>query len=499
MTRTILYPISKVRFSICVVFLLCIAILSVKSECVPPDTQPESRPYFPPGSTVYYTFDNIGEGPQKRQINTAFNNWVISNLYENCSTVRFLEGEGDEISPKLLIKNINDPNDPYNSAKFTPVQAIGNFIYNARISFNVTAKIDDDDDDVADEDFYNVADTTSFSTVFVKITMHETGHGMGLNHKATDHPDACRKDNNPDNDQIQNSSVMNNPCGTNDRHNNASVALTVCDRGDLTPTYGTCNPPPSPSPGLVAGYGGTCQNPTENFTQGVCPSGFTSDSTNYYCCENPPQEYECDRNERLSCPPDIGYWEDYPICHCTYSPVLLDINGNGFNLSNAEGGVRFDLNGDGVTEQIAWTLTDSDDAWITLDRNGNGMIDNGLELFGSVTEQTTPSGTVHNGFLALAEFDKPERGGNSDGQLDGRDAVFNQLKIWQDTNHNAISEPDELKTLSGSDVAVIDLKYKESKRTDEFGNRFRFRAKIEDARKAKVGRWAWDVFLNSKK
>jgi hypothetical protein len=44
-------------------------------------------------------------------------------------------------------------------------------------------------------------------------------------------------------------------------------------------------------------------------------------------------------------------------------------------------------------------------------------------------------------------------------------------------------------------VVRLHLDYKESKRTDEHGNRFRYRAKIDDARGAKAGRWAWDVFL----
>ncbi len=94
-------------------------------------------------------------------------------------------------------------------------------------------------------------------------------------------------------------------------------------------------------------------------------------------------------------------------------------------------------------------------------------------------------------------FDRAEYGGNGDGQIDLRDAVFFRLKLWQDRNHNGVSETEELQSLSDSEVRVIELRYRESKRQDEHGNWFRYRAKVRDARGAQVGRWAWDVFLHT--
>jgi len=171
--------------------------------------------------------------------------------------------------------------------------------------------------------------------------------------------------------------------------------------------------------------------------------------------------------------------------------------GNGFKLTDPVRGANFDLNDDGTSERLSWTAESSDDAFLALDRNGNGVVDNGSELFGNYSSQPRPpDGRLRNGFLALAEFDNAANGGNQDGSLTSSDTVFLSLRLWQDKNHNGISEAGELRTLSEVGLTELDLNYETSRRTDQFGNRFRYRTKVKDGRNTRVGRWAWDVFLN---
>jgi hypothetical protein len=239
--------------------------------------------------------------------------------------------------------------------------------------------------------------------------------------------------------------------------------------------------------GATISHGPVCTQSSDFF-------GQVFEQTGVICCSPPPSNC-C--NDPSMCSADNGQCN--ADCYCIpngVSPIIIDTTGHGFHLTSAEQGVRFDFFGTGKPLQLSWTDANSGNGFLALDRNGNGRIDNAKELFGNITEQ--PKSDDPNGYLALAEFDKPENGGNGDGIIDFHDAVYSKLLIWIDANHDGVSQPEELHSLPSLGVYSIGLKFTEEPRTDEYGNKFRYRGVLNPNPldgTSRDGRYTYDVFF----
>jgi hypothetical protein len=192
--------------------------------------------------------------------------------------------------------------------------------------------------------------------------------------------------------------------------------------------------------------------------------------------------WDCDDNDPLKGSNCEG---ECPDESCT--PIVIPLSERGVRLSDLSEGVYFDIAARGTPNLVAWPL-DVDSAWLAMDRNGNGKIDSGSELFGNSTRLR--SGIVaRHGFEALAELDD-----DGDGVIDARDSAFQQLRLWRDTIRDGLCHAQELVTLESAGILSIGVEAKEARRVDRWGNEFRYRALVS-AVDAPVQRYAYDVII----
>jgi hypothetical protein len=146
------------------------------------------------------------------------------------------------------------------------------------------------------------------------------------------------------------------------------------------------------------------------------------------------------------------------IKYVMVDPLVLDLDGDGLEITPLSQGVQFDGNGDTIRTNTSWI--DADDGLLALDRNGNGVIDSGRELFGDETLLADGKKAAH-GFAALAELDvggaANATGGAGDGVFDAKDAQYANVRIWRDLNQDGISQAGEMQTLAEAGIASIKL------------------------------------------
>ena len=141
--------------------------------------------------------------------------------------------------------------------------------------------------------------------------------------------------------------------------------------------------------------------------------------------------------------------------HCP-TPLVIDIDADGWIMTTTPS-VDFDLDADGILDRVGW-LSGDGEAFLALDLNRSGVIENGSELFGSGTMMPDGQLATH-GFEALAVYDRTDLGGNEDGWISKADRIWSQLRIWIDVDGDAITDRHELKSIGWTKIIAIDLDF----------------------------------------
>lgn len=178
-----------------------------------------------------------------------------------------------------------------------------------------------------------------------------------------------------------------------------------------------------------------------------------------WCLPNEPAD-DPPPNPPITCQP--------PVCA---TPLIISER-NDYRMTSAADGVAFDIDADGIVDQVSWTAAGADVAFLSMDRDANGRVEDGSELFGDHTPLATGAIAEH-GFEALVELDV-----NGDGFVDASDPAWNALLLWFDSNHDGRSTPHELVPVSATAIVAIDTTYKWSGKKDPYGNLFRYKGDV---------------------
>ena len=145
-------------------------------------------------------------------------------------------------------------------------------------------------------------------------------------------------------------------------------------------------------------------------------------------------------------------------------PLVFDLGGDGITtVSLEESNAFFDLDNNGFAEKTSWV--GAKEGLLAYDKNGDGIINGGNELFGDRTLMKDGKTLASSGFTALAEYDD-----NKDGKIDSTDAIYTLLRIWQDSDGDGIASAGELKQLVDLGIVSIGLSYSNNGVTDGANN-----------------------------
>jgi hypothetical protein len=183
---------------------------------------------------------------------------------------------------------------------------------------------------------------------------------------------------------------------------------------------------------------------------------------------------ECKQGESRSCTTaqgQVGYqtcnqvdtawlWGTCEFSGSQSTPLVLSFNGN-TKVDTIATTTAFDLTG---TSSVVTDWPTASTPWLALDRDANGAIEGGSELFGSATVLASGERAA-NGFIALADLDD-----NHDGRIDAHDAMWSKLAIWGDADGDRKSGANELSSLASKRLVSIDLAYTSERTCDERGN-----------------------------
>ena len=180
-----------------------------------------------------------------------------------------------------------------------------------------------------------------------------------------------------------------------------------------------------------------------------------------------------------------------PRCpNSSCAPIVIDTTGHGFVFTDPAKGeyVSFDFQGNGTVSKVSWPKVGSGNAWLVLDRDGDGVIKDGTELFGNFSPHADGANPdwpgkkagEPNGFQALQWYDHPAQGGDGNLTLDKKDKIWNKLRLWidehcyKDPDHQCQSRPQELHTLESMHIRSISSFYTVDRHSDAVGNDFKY-------------------------